>query len=236
MDFASDLVLMTNTLEEHSVGLKIMREKASELVLNICWSKTKTIFINPQLSQQLPLKVEVCQNRVVVVRVVSSSNFVPICKVMHQPRVKSTQESLRQLLSMGNLITFGGTYKAVLQRCVLQRRNLLQSLTKTSFSTSRLTPVLIPFWVPKKNGVHSCTVLLSRLTKMRIFHASVGSVLLYDTETWAETTKTFKMLDLTHSMQRIPKYKGTSLIWFYQYNQPLKIWIRHELPPPPDYS
>jgi hypothetical protein len=145
VDFADDLAILADSMDQLLETLQILREEAKIMVLQINLNKTKIMPIDPSspavispVSLDATTSIEVVQKFTSLGSTISSDGFLP---------------------------------------------ELQANLSKASSVMVRLNRHL---W-RKPN--------ISRSTKLRIFNALVGSVMLYGAETWQASAATLMAID-----------------------------------------
>ena len=130
VDFADDLAILADSMEQLLEALRILREEAAKVGLHINWNKTKIMAIDPSSPASLDSTTSI--------------------------------EVVKDFTYLGSVISSNGSLLPELQA----------KLSKASSVMGRLNRHL---W-QKPN--------ISRTTKLRIFDALVGSVMLYGADTW----------------------------------------------------
>lgn len=161
-DFADDLAILADSMEQLLEALRILREEAAKVGLQINWTKTKIMAIDPSSPAANPS--------------VSLDSTTSI-------------EVVQRFTYLGSIISSDGSLLSELQA----------RISKASSAMGRLNRHL---W-RKPN--------ISRTTKLRIFNALVGSVMLYGAETWQASAATLKAIDVFQS-KSLRRIEG--LRWF----------------------
>ena len=150
VDFADDLAILADSMEQLLEALRIVREDAAKVGLHINWNKTKIMAIDPSSPA---VNSPVSLDSTTIIEVVKDFPY------------------------LGSVISSNGSFLPELQA----------RLSKASSVMGRLNRHL---W-RKPN--------ISRTTKLRIFNALVGSVMLYGAETWQASAATLKKIDVFHA-------------------------------------
>ena len=150
VDFADDLAIMVDSMEQLLEALRILREEAAKVGLHINWNKTKIMAIDPSSpAVNSPVSLD------------STTSI----------------EVVKDFTYLGSVISSNGSLLPELQA----------RLSKASSVMGRLNRHL---W--RKPNI-SCT------SKLRIFNALVGSVMLSGVETWQASAAILKKIDIFHA-------------------------------------